>query len=198
MKELGLAIEGGLLVGCAWAFVMLVGAVLAVSGGRCWRIWRRKRKAAAVSAVAVVAIIVGGGKPPQVAWDQGLHDAGSEIDTNDLRRVTFRWTYENWIPDVATFRLSYVTKADPEPEPVLVASCPITDLILSVVMESDATNYLFFAEQSFVPDVPVVTNGVYHVQCVGGTNVWVPIGLKIYDGERSVAPPENNNGEATP
>ncbi len=197
MREWGLAIEGGLLVGCAWTLAAIALAVLGVRIVRSWRTWRRKRRRLALGALAVAAIIVGGTKPPQATWDQGLHDAGSEIDTNDLRRVTFRWTYDAWIPDVATFKLSYVTKAAPEPEPVLVASCPITDLILSVVMESDATNYLFFAEQSFIPDVPVVTNGVYHVQCVGGTNVWVPIGLKIYEGERSVAPPENSNG-ATP
>lgn len=192
MREWGLAIEGGLLVGCAWAFVALVVAVLAMSGGRCWRIWKRKRKAAALTAVAVAAIIVGGTKTPSVTWDEGLHDSGSEIDTNDFRYVTFKWTYDPWIPDVATFKISYVTRENPENEPVLLASCPITDLLLSVVMESDATNYLFFAEQSFIPDVPVVTNGVYHIQCVGGTNVWVPIGLRIYDGERSIAPHENN------
>ena len=195
MKEWGLAIEGGLLIGCAWTLAAIALALLSVRLARTWSIWKRKRGRLALGALAVAAIIVGGTKPPQATWDQGLHDAGSEIDTNDLRRVTFRWTYDAWIPDVATFRLSYVTKADPEPEPVLVASCPITDLILSVVMESDATNYLFFAEQSFIPDVPVVTNGVYHVQCVGGTNVWVPIGLKIYEGERSVAPPENHRRE---
>ena len=195
MKEWGLAIEGGLLIGCAWTLAAIALAVLGVRIVRSWLVWRRKRRRLALGALAVAAIIVGGTKPPQATWDQGLHDAGSEIDTNDMRRVTFRWTYEPWIPDVATFKLSYVTKADPEPEPVLVASCPITDLILSVVMESDATNYLFFAEQSFIPDVPVVTNGVYHVQCVGGTNVWIPIGLKIYEGERSIAPPETTNGE---
>jgi hypothetical protein len=59
-------------------------------------------------------------------------------------------------------------------------------------MELDATNYLYFAEQSFIPDVPVVTNGVYHLHCIGGENVWVPIGAKIYDGVECISPPREN------
>ena len=135
-----------------------------------------------------------------ITWDDGLHNNGSVIDTNDLRRVELRWTFDEWIPSVATFTLSAIEKDTPNPDPsqdrlFVVGSCPISDGAMSVVMEHEATNYLFFAEQSFIPDAPVVTNGVYHIQCVGGTNVWIPVGLRIYDGERSVAPPENHRRE---
>jgi hypothetical protein len=198
MKEIGLAIEGGLLLGCVWVLAMLALCAVSMSVARSWRIWRRKRKVAAASALAAAAIIVGGTKPQtlSIVWDQGLRDAGSSISTNDTRMVDIRWSYESWIPNVATFKLSYVTKANPEPEPILVASTSITNLHLSVLMESDATNYIFYAEQSYIPDAPVVTNGVYHIKCIGGNNVWVPVGLKIYGDGNAILPPEAPEGES--
>ena len=196
MKELGLAIEGGVLLGCLWSLLVLAVGCLIYHIASCWRIWKSSRCSAVMSAAAVVAIIVGGTKPigPLITWDEGLHDNGSFIDTNDLRRVEVRWTYESWIPSVATFTLSAVEKDTVNPDPAsnrlfTVATVPVTNLALSAIMEHDATNYLFFAEQSFIPDAPVVTNGVYHIKCVGGENVWVPIGLKIYGDSELISPP---------
>lgn len=201
MKEIGVMLSGAVLVGCLFCLAAIVaGCVLChlVSG---WNVWRKKRHAVAMSAVAVVALIVGGSKPARLAirWDDGLHDNGSMINTNDLRFVEIRWRYDAWIPDVATFTLSAIEINSVNPDPTedrltVIGSCPITDLSMTVMMERDATNYMFFAEQSFIPDAPVVTNGVYHIKCVGGENVWVPVGLKIYgDGNVISPPPEREN-----
>jgi len=202
MKEIGVMLSGAVLIGCLFCLVVIVaGCVLChlVSG---WNVWRKKRHAVVMSAVAVIAIIVGGSKPARIVirWDDGLHDNGSMINTNDLRFVEIRWRYDAWIPDVATFTLSAIEINSVNPDPTedrltVIGSCPITNLSMTVMMERDATNYMFFAEQSFIPDAPVVTNGVYHIKCVGGENVWVPVGLKIYGDGNVISPPPPPEGE---
>ena len=209
MKEIGIAIQGAILLGGLFGLLAIVVGVFASETIRSWRIWRSKRNRVALTLVALVAIYVGGTKPPFlfIKWDEGLHDNGSYIDTNDLRRVEIRWNYDSWIPNVATFTLKAIVANEVNPDPNIdrlftVGSCPITNRTMSVLMEREATNYLFFAEQSFIPDAPVVTNGVYHLRCVGGQNIWVPIGAKFYDGVECISPPHEsylydliNNGE---
>ena len=198
MKDFLLSIQGAVLLGALFGLLAIVIGVFASETIRSWKIWRSKKNWAAMSIVAAIAINVGGTKPPKlyITWDTGLHDNGSEINTNDLRQIHIKWTYENWIPAVATFTLRATPISTVNPDPPVdrtfeVASVPITNLQLYAIMEVDATNFLFFAEQSFIPDQPVVTNGVYHLRCVGGENVWVPIGAKIYDGVECIAPREN-------
>lgn len=197
MKELGLAIEGGILIGCAWTLLALVVAVLFVRLFKTWRVWRRKSACAVMSIVAVIAIWVGGTKPARISvnWDDGLHDNGTAVDTNDLRRIDFRWTFDNWIPNVATVSILYITISEPESEPVLIGSTAIAAQEMAVMMPSDATNYVYYVEQSFIPDAPVVTNGVYHIKCFGGDGVWIPQGLMIYGDENLILPPELPSGE---
>ncbi len=191
MKEWGLAIEGGILLGCVWARLAIALGVLFCQCRRSWEIWRRQRHAAVLGALALLATWLGGTKPPvlSVAWDEGLHNNSSYIYTNDLQRVHFAWTYDNWIPPRATVSIEAIEKDAVTTNMTLVATAPITDLSVDGIMERDVTNYLFWVSQSFIPDVPVVTNGVYHVHCVGGTNVWVPIGLTINENGRPVSPP---------
>lgn len=147
----------------------------------------------------VLGIIVGGTKPPTpkaiiVAWDDGLHDAGTKVDTNDLRAITFKWTYDDWIPNVATVSIKAYDIHTVNPDPnvdrgfYVCNGVPITDKTAMVLMETDATNYCYFVSQSYIPDVPVVTNGVYHIHAVGTNNVWVPIGLKIFEDSRIISP----------
>ena len=119
MKEIGVMLSGAVLIGCLFCLVVIVaGYVLChlVSG---WNVWRKKRNAVAMSAVAVVALIVGGSKPARllIRWDEGLHDNGSRISTNDLRFVEIRWRYDAWIPDVATFTLSAIEINSVNPDP---------------------------------------------------------------------------------
>lgn len=202
MKEVCEIISGGILLGAMFGLTAISLAVALYEFVHGWKIWRAKRHVAAMSAVAILAIIIGGTKPPTlfIQWDEGLHNNGSYIDTNDLRRVEVRWTYDAWIPNVATFTLSAIEIDTVNEDPtsnrlVKVATVPITDCALSAIMAREATNYLFFAEQSFIPDAPVVTNGVYHIKCVGGNNVWVPIGLKIYGDGETISPRSLPDGE---
>lgn len=191
MKDLALAIEGGLLISCLWGLLVILVGVVAHHVIRGWKVWRSQRNRVAMGIVALLACYVAGTKPPvlSVAWDEGLHNNSSYIYTNDLQRVHFAWTYDNWIPPRATVSIEAIEKDAVTTNMTLVATAPITDLSVEVIMERDATNYLFWVSQSFIPDVPVVTNGVYHVHCVGGTNVWVPIGLTINENGRPVSPP---------
>lgn len=196
MREFGEMLSGAALVGCLFGLLAIVVGLFASNAIRSWRIWRSKRNRAAMSIVAIAAIAVGGSKSARlmIRWDEGLHDNGSRISTNDLRFAEIRWRYDPWIPNVATFTLSAIEISSVNPDPAegrltVIGSCPITDLSMTVMMERDATNYMFFAEQSFIPDAPVVTNGVYHIKCVGGENVWVPVGLKIYGDGNVISPP---------
>lgn len=202
MREIGEMLSGAVLIGCLFGLLAIVVGVFASNAIHSWRIWRSKRHRAVITLVALVAIIVGGSKPVRllIRWDEGLHDNGSLINTNDLRFVEIRWRYDAWIPDVATFTLSAIDINSVNPDPTedrltVIGSCPITDRSMTVMMERDATNYMFFAEQSFIPDAPVVTNGVYHIKCVGGENVWVPVGLKIYGDGNVISPPPPPEGE---
>ena len=129
-----------------------------------------------------------------IVWDDGLHDAGTKVDTNDLRNITFRWTYDDWIPNVATVDIKAYDIHTVNPDPnvdrgfYVCNGVPITDKTAMVLMETDATNYCFYVSQSYIPDAPVVTNGVYHIHAVGTNNVWVPIGLKIFEDSRIISP----------
>jgi hypothetical protein len=146
----------------------------------------------------ILGIIVGGTKPPIIkaiiVWDDGLHDAGTKVDTNDLRNITFRWTYDDWIPNVATVDIKaydiHTVNQDPTVDRgfYVCNGVPITDRTAMVLMETDATNYCYYVSQSYIPDAPVVTNGVYHIHAVGTNNVWVPIGLKIFKDSRIISP----------
>ena len=163
--------------------------------------WLHGKHAVVLSIMGIIGIYVGGTKVsrPIITWDAGIHDNGSEISTNDTRMITVRWTYDNWVPPVATFTLRAIPTTPNQDTSVdrtfVVASVPITNMVLHAMMEMDATNYFYFAEQSFIPDAPVVTNGVYHIKCFGGNNVWVPQGLKIYGDGNAILPPQLPQGE---
>lgn len=151
------------------------------------------------------SIIVGGTKTPipevLIEWDDGLHDAGSEINTNDLRYITFRWTYENWVPDISKIDIKaydiHTVNQDPTVDRgfYVCNGVPITDRSVNVMMETDATNYCFYVSQSYIPDAPIVTNGVYHIHAIGTNNVWIPIGLKIFEDSRIISPHKGDNNE---
>ena len=198
MKDTLLTIQGAILLGGVFGLLAIVVGVFASEAIRSWKIWRSSRNKIATGALALIAIVVGGTKPMGrlITWDAGLHDDGSVMSTNNWRLITVKWTFDSWIPNQATFTLKAIpTTLNPDPlvdRTFTVATVPITNRILHAMMEMPVTNYLFFAEQSFIPDVPVVTNGVYHLRCVGGHNVWVPIGAKFYNGEECMSPPAEN------
>lgn len=143
-------------------------------------------------------MMVGGTKTDiptaQIYWDEGLRDAGTAIDTNDLRQITFKWSYEDWVPSVATVsgyawdNTAGGVPTDFEGSIPIFSNVPVTDRQAIVMMEQDATNYVYYVEQSYIPDAPVVTNGVYHIHAVGTNKVWIPIGLTIKEDSRIISP----------
>lgn len=197
MRELGMAIEDGIMLCCVWALAGIFLGTVFFHIVRGWTIWKRKRNYVALSIFAVIACYVGGTKPPNlnITWDEGLHNNGSLIDTNNMHHITIAWTYDFWIPTRSTLTVSAIPRNAKKStdELFVVASVPISDMSLEAYMTMDATNYLYFAEHSYIPDAPVLTNGVYQVYCVGGTNVWMPIGVKIYNGAERISPPRENH-----
>lgn len=189
------------LIGLASMFVYYISKLVFRSAN----IISKGRSVFATSLMILIATIVGGTKPSIptaiIVWDDGLHDAGTKVDTNDLRTITFKWTYENWVPSVATVSIKAydIHTANPDPNVdrgfYVCNGVPITDRTAMVLMETDATNYCYYVSQSYIPDAPVVTNGVYHISAVGTNNVWIPIGLKIFEDSRIISPHEGDNNE---
>lgn len=175
--------------------VMFGGALAWLFGVLCMRAWRRFTHAphcVALAAAGAICLYIGATKPVvEVSWDWGFASPrGVEVDTNDTRLVTFSWSVADGVPSFAKARLSAVDRSDASEGMTLVAEVPMSDCGLSALMEPAATNYLYFMECSYIPDAGVVTNGVYHVRCVGGRNVWIPIGLEIHARGEAISPPE--------
>ena len=199
MKEFLVNLEGGILLGALFALVVLRAAVVVAEVSGAWKVWRTKRHSTALSLLACIAIIVGGTKPPRVSvsWDDYFTAPRSAtVDTNDLRRIDLAWDVAQGVPNIATATLSAIEAHTVNPDPssnrlFTVATVPMTNRALSVIMPTEATNYLYWMECSFIPDANVITNGVYHLRCVGGDDVWVPIGISVYDNGRQLSPPES-------
>lgn len=191
MREIGEAMQAYVLAGCSVAMgaVLLAVVVRMVAGAA--MSFRRVPCAAALGLLALWCTYVGGTKPEQVLvrFDEGLHNDGTEVSTNNPHVITFRWSYDSWIPPVTTVRVSAnligTTNGTFE-----VGTTSITNREMVAYMETDATNYMYFVEQSYNPEPSVVTNGVYHIQCFGGVDVWIPKGLTIYGDGVSLSWPD--------
>jgi len=174
MRDVADMICGGVMLGALFGLLTIaVGTVLCECVWS-WRIWRSKRAASAMSLLAFVAIMVGGKKPPavMVTWDEYFTSKSAVVDTNDLRRIDFAWGVADGVPPIATATLSAIEVHSVNPDPssnrlFQVATVPMTNCHMAVQMPTDATNYLYWMECSFIPDAPVVTNGVYHLACAG-------------------------------
>ena len=188
MRELADTIQFYLLAGCAIGFAAIAAVVFVRLAYGAWCAWRLLPNAAALALLAAWSLYVGGVKPPKayISWDEGLYDAGSEVDTNDLRRITFRWRYDTWIPPISTVTVSALPIGSSNSFDV--ASAPITNLALTASMETEATNYTYLVTHSYTPDPADKTNGVYHIDCFDTTNrTWVPKGVVIMKDGRPVS-----------
>lgn len=171
MKELGIAIEGGLLMGCAWLLVALCFCVIGCHVWRSWHVWRRKRKAAALALLACAAVIVGGTKAPvgtvSVGDDPYIVNAGSFV-TNDFVHIAIAprfefvgsdteiWIYsrelaqtnaEDWVKLVRAEQGEYTLGEFPMDIPFPFA-----------------TNYNFLVAAKYIPAPTVHTNGVWSIK----------------------------------
>lgn len=181
------AVQGVAMAFAALCAVAAALAFLAAPAVRMWRRWRRMPHCVALSCLAAVAVAIGGSKSViYVCWDEGLANDGTAVDEDNPRMIDFRWRYAGWIPPSATVTVeaSGRLSADGTNGMWTVGTACVTNRALAVVMPLDATNYHYFVSQSYIPDAPVVTNGVFHLQCWGNREVWVPKGVTVYaDGE---------------
>ena len=201
MREIADTIQLYMLTGCAVGSAILFAAYIVALSVKAFRTWRYTPHAAALALLAAWSLYVGGTKPvrPSITWDEGLYDAGSEVDTNDLNRITFRWRYDSWIPPISTVTVSALPIGSSNVSEV--ASAPVTNLALTARMDLEATNYTYLVTHSYVPDPGIVTNGVYHVECFANERrAWVPKGMATYvDGrpasyETNAVPPTLGSG----
>ena len=201
MRELADTIQFYVLASCAIGFAAIAVVVFVRLAYGAWCAWRLLPHAAALALLAAWSLYVGGVKPPKayISWDEGLYDAGSEVDTNDLNRITFRWRYDSWIPPISTVTVSALPIGSSNS--FEVASAPVTNLALTARMDLEATNYTYLVTHSSTPDPAVKTNGVYHIDCFDTMNrTWVPKGMTIYgDGmpisyETNAVPPTLGSG----
>lgn len=191
MREIGEAIQAYILAGCAVAMgIVLLAVIVRMVAGAAIS-FRRVPCAAAISLMALWFTYIGGTKPEQVMirFDEGLYNDGTEVSTNNPHMITFRWRYDSWIPPVTTVTVS-ANLIGATNGTIEVGTTSITNRQLIAYMETDATNYMYFVEQSYNPEPSVVTNGVYHIQCFDGVDVWIPKGLTIYGDGVSLSWPD--------
>lgn len=168
MKEIGLAIEGGLLIGCMFSLAAIFVGLAIYRTVRSWQIWKRKRAVGIMSALALVAIIVGGTKLGTVSVsDPYIRDTGSFV-TNDYVHVSIAKRFD-FIPDSMevliysreldmTNATDWVKLVRAEEGPFRLAEFPLD------IPFPNATNYNFMVAANYIPEPTVHTNGVWSIK----------------------------------
>ena len=109
-----------------------------------------------VCGVCIVgAVLYGGSKGVNVRWDDGLRDNGTLI-TNDT--VAVRWTYSG-IPGASSVFIDY-REAGTTNEWLNLAETLASAQEWTGTL-ANATNYDYWVYSTYVPPVPVHTNGVW-------------------------------------
>lgn len=147
-----------------------------------------------IGCVLSVGIFYCGITKPTIRWDVGLYDDGSEI-TNDT--VAIRWRY-NGIPSTSTVFI------DCRPNGSTNAWQGLGETIASAQAWNgtlaDATNYDYYVYSTYIPPVPVHTNGVwvgqaYETKARAGASAFLILNGKISDHGRVIAPPSAKRKE---
>lgn len=139
-------------------------------------------------AFLVVGMIHYGATKSIIRWDAGLRDEGSVI-TNNL--VQIRWSYFG-IPAASTVYIDYRESGTTNEWQSLgetVASALAWDGELA-----DATNYDYYVYSTYIPPVPVHTNGVwvgqaYETKSRVGAKAFLILNGKLTDQGRTIATP---------
>ena len=167
MKELGIAIEGGLLMGCAWLLVALCFCAIGCRVWRGWKVFKRKRKAVALGLLACAAIIVGGTKSTVSVNDPYIMDAGSYV-TNDYVHVAISPRFDFVGPDTEIWIWSReLSQTNAEDWVKLVRAeegeYTLGEFPLDIPFPF-ATNYNFMVAAKYIPPPIVHTNGVWSIK----------------------------------
>lgn len=129
-----------------------------------------------------------GATKPTIRWDVGLYDDGSEITNNT---VAIRWRYSG-IPSASTIYIDYRPNGSTNEWQGLGES--VASALAWNGTVADATNYDYYVYSTYIPPVPVHTNGVwvgqaYETKARSGAAAFLILNGKIKDGGRTIAPP---------
>ena len=139
-------------------------------------------------ALIVGAVMYGGSKGVYIRWDTGLRDNGSEV-TNDTVRI--RWTYQG-IPAASSvfidIRENGTTNAWENLGETLASALGWDGTL------ANATNYEYWVYSTYVPPVPVHTNGVwlgqtYETKARVGAAAFLILNGKVQEHGKTIAPP---------
>ena len=177
-----------------------------------------------MSFIAFVMILYGGSKGIRnldITWDTGLSDdytyitnaiapcaqypEGVELETNDLRVLMVKWTKAVYVPDFSTVTFYGLPRSNPEAEMTALFTCSVTNLCYPVLMPDQVTNFVYFMENSYIPDAPTRTNGVYHIEAAKinsdedaetNNNVFtIPLGTSFREDGTKAIPEEGQPGD---
>lgn len=192
MQELYATFQQLTLYACLAGLAAILLCVLLAACGRSLAQLRALFGASKVQGVLAAAAICGaimyGGSKPTVRFDDGLRDNGTLI-TNDLVQV--RWTYSG-IPGASSVFIDYRESGSTNKWLNLgetLASALAWDGTLA-----NATNYDYWIYSTYVPPVPVHTNGVfvgqaYETKARVGAKGFIILNGKIQEHGRTIAPP---------
>ena len=192
MQELYATFQQLTLYAClAGLAAILLCVLLAVSGrslAQLRALFGASKVQGVLAAVAICGAIMYGGSKPTVRFDDGLRDNGTLI-TNDLVQV--RWTYSG-IPGASSVFIDYRESGSTNEWLNLgetLASALAWDGTLA-----NATNYDYWIYSTYVPPVPVHTNGVwvgqaYETKARVGAQGFIILNGKIQEHGRTIAPP---------
>lgn len=143
-----------------------------------------------VCGVCIVgAVLYGGSKGVNVRWDDGLRDNGTLI-TNDT--VAVRWTYSG-IPGASSVFIDYREAGTTNNWLNLAETLANAQEWTGTL--ANATNYDYWVYSTYVPPVPVHTNGVwvgqaYETKAKVGAAAFLILNGKVVADGRTIAPPK--------
>ena len=143
-----------------------------------------------VCGVCIVgAVLYGGSKGVNVRWDDGLRDNGTLI-TNDT--VAVRWTYSG-IPGASSVFIDYREAGTTNNWLNLAETLASAQEWTGTL--ANATNYDYWVYSTYVPPVPVHTNGVwvgqaYETKAKVGAAAFLFLNGKVVADGRTIAPPK--------
>ena len=177
-------------------------AVVVFCAAPVWKAVRRWMSLGAVNMTVVAVIVSGfihyGATKSSFQWDTGLRDNGS-YTTNDTVRIA--WTYQG-IPAESTVYID-CRRNDMTGNPWENLAETTAAAQQWVGTLADAEQYDFWIYSTYVPPVPVHTNGVwvgqaYETKQRKGAQGFVIINGKVQERGRTIAPPvqkRKDNGQ---
>ena len=175
---------------CAMATIALGYAAYAMGDAlaRLRRLFGSSKVSGMLTLAAIVGMILYGGSKPTVKFDDGLRNNGTEI-TNDTVRI--RWTYSG-IPAASSVFIDY-RESGSDGEWLNLGETVASALGWDGTL-ANATNYDYWVYSTYVPPVPVHTNGVwvgqaYETKSRVGAKSFLILNGKVQEHGRTIAPP---------